>query len=295
MTGYAALLDRLRRGERILIDGGTGSEAEKRGIPTLENAWSGAGVLTHPDIVRGIHEDYIRNGAKIIISNTFSTARNTLADAGAEELFEEANRRGVEIAIEAREAMQSPDVLVAGGISYWSFTKTHPPLDVLEQGIAEQAAIMARAGADLLMLEMMIDIDRMLVTLRAAQTSGLPVWVGFSCRPDAAGTMCLHNGDTLADALDALSDKGVDVVNIMHTDVLYIDECLEIAERHWSGILGVYAHSGHFVDPNWIFENTISPEDYVTSCARWMTKKATVIGGCCGIRPDHIAALHGVV
>jgi S-methylmethionine-dependent homocysteine/selenocysteine methylase len=99
----------------------------------------------------------------------------------------------------------------------------------------------------------------------------------------------------MADAIDAASDRGVNVVAIMLTGVHYIDKCLEIVERRLSGILGVYAHSGRFVDPNWIFENTVSPKDHVKGCPRWMTKEATAIGGCCGSRPGHIAALHGVV
>ena len=58
---------RLRSGAQIVIDGGTGTEAERRGVPVLENAWSGGGALSHPDIVREIHEDYIGHGAEIII------------------------------------------------------------------------------------------------------------------------------------------------------------------------------------------------------------------------------------
>lgn len=295
MSRYKHLIERIRAGERILIDGGTGTEVERRGVPQLKGAWNGGGALSHPDIVREIHEDYIRHGAEIIISNTFATARHTLADAGADHQFEAYNRRGVELACEARGKMQTPNVLVAGGISYWSFIGKHPPLDVLALGIAEQAAIMADAGADLLMLEMMIDIDRMLVTLEAAQTSGLPVWVGFSCEPDESGAMCLYNGDKLEDALAALAYKNVSLINIMHTDVKYVDKCLDIVENHWQGLVGVYAHSGDFVDDKWIFESTISPTDYAAYSERWLKRKIQVIGGCCGIRPDHMEAVRKVL
>lgn len=295
MSRYGSLIDRLRSGEHIMIDGGTGTEVERRGVPQLENAWNGGGALSHPEIVRAIHEDYIRHGAEIIISNTFATSRHALSDAGVDHQFEEYNRRGVELACEARERMQTPDVLVAGGISYWSWTGKHPPLDVLEQSVTEQASIMAGAGADLLMLEMMVDIDRMLVTLGAAQTSDLPVWVGFSCEPDASGTMCLYNGETLTDALLAIADKNVPLVNIMHTDVRYVDACLDIVDEHWQGLVGVYAHSGDYVDRKWIFESTISPEDYAAHTSRWLKRNVQVIGGCCGIRPDHMAAVREVV
>jgi homocysteine S-methyltransferase len=295
MTRYDKLIDRLQKGERVMIDGGTGTEVERRGVPQLENAWNGGGALSHPDIVRAIHEDYIRDGAEIIISNTFATSRHALADAGVEHRFDDFNRRGVELAIEARERLQQSDVLVAGSVAYWSWSGNHPPLDQLKKGIAEQAKIMAKAGADLLMLEMMIDIDRTQVTLDAAKTCGLPVWVGFSCAPDATGTMCLYNGESLKDALSAIAGQGVPLVNIMHTDVDYIDACLDVIDGHWSGLVGVYAHSGPYIDGKWIYENAISPEAYAAHCHRWLKREIQVIGGCCGIRPDHMAAVSEVV
>lgn len=295
MKHYDSLIDRLRNGERVLIDGGTGTEVERRGVPQLENAWNGGGALSHPDIVRAIHEDYIKDGAEIVISNTFATSRHALGDAGVEHQFDDYNRRGVELALEARERLQRPDVLVAGGVSYWSWTGNHPPLEALKRGVTEQAAIMAGAGADLLMLEMMIDIDRMQVTLDAAKTSGLPVWVGFSCAPNATGTMCLYNGEPLKDALSTIADKDVPLVNIMHTDVDYIDACLDVIDEHWAGLAGVYAHSGPYVDGKWIYENAISPEGYAAHCSRWLERHVQVIGGCCGIRPDHMAAVSKVV
>ncbi|MEM8876397.1 MAG: homocysteine S-methyltransferase family protein, partial [Pseudomonadota bacterium] len=162
MSRYNDLLTRLRDGELIMIDGGTGTEVERRGVPQLENAWNGGGALSHPDIVRGIHEDYIRHGAEIVISNTFATSRNLMEDAGVPDLFEAYNRRGVELACEARDAVGRPNVLVAGGISHWSFSGRLPSLAALKEGASEQAGIMKRAGVDLIMLEMMIDVPRML-------------------------------------------------------------------------------------------------------------------------------------
>ena len=294
MKRYDKFMSRMHAGERILIDGGTGTEVERRGVPQLENAWNGGGALSHPDIVRDIHEDYIRHGAEIVISNTFATHRHALRDAGVDDQFEDYNRRGVELAIEARERMKTPDVLVAGGMSYWSFTDNHPPLETLRHDAPRQAAIMAEAGADLLMLEMMVDIDRMVVTLEAAQSSGLPVWVGLTCEPDAAGTMCLSNGDRLTDTLVEIEARDVPLVNIMHTEVEHVDACLDVLEEHWSGLAGVYAHSGKFVEHKMIFESTISPEDYAAASQRWLQRNISIIGGCCGIRPDHIAAISEV-
>ena len=282
MNRYDNLMHRVGNGERILIDGATGTEIERRGVPQLDNAWNGGGAMSHPDILREVHEDYIRCGAEIIITNTFATSRHALLDAGVEDQFEILNRRGVELAIEARENMNKPNVLVAGGISYWSWTLRHPELEDLRDGVEEQAEIMAKAGVDHLMLEMMIDIDRMMVTLEAALTVGLPVWVGLTCEPDATNTMCLRNGDKLIDALAAIKDKDVRLISIMHTEVKHVDACLDIIQNHWTGPIGVYAHTGAMVDYKWIFDNTISAENYAAESEQWLARGVQVIGGCCG-------------
>ena len=295
MSRYESMMKRVRAGERILIDGATGTEVERRGVPQLDNAWNGGGALSHPDIVRQVHEDYIGNGAEIVISNTFATSWHALRDAGVEGQFEDYNRRGVELAVEARNNKGKPDVLVAGGISYWSWTGEHPSLDVLRVNIEQQATVMRDAGADLLMLEMMVGLDRLIVTLEAAQNSGLPVWVGLTCKPDQSGAMRLWDGDLLTDVLAEMTKRNVPLINIMHTEVEYIDACLDILKDHWTGPMGVYAHSGGYADGKWLFDDTISPQEYCTNAKGWLQRGVQVIGGCCGIRVDHIAELQKAV
>jgi S-methylmethionine-dependent homocysteine/selenocysteine methylase len=295
MNRYQAFMQRLQEGDRLLIDGATGTEIEKRGVPMVDNAWNGGGALTHPEIVRQVHEDYIRYGAQVVITNTFSTSRHVLRDAGLEQHFEMLNRRGVELAREARTKMQAPDVLVAGGITHLSFTRQIPPDRHLQTNIEEQAAIMAEAGADLIMLEMMMDVDRMLILLDAAQKSRLPVWVGFSCNLDEAGVPHLLDGPTLVEGLEAIKYKCVPLVFIMHTEVEYIEACLDVLQNNWPGPIGVYAHSGRFEAPNWVFDDIISPEEYALAAKPWVERGVQVIGGCCGIGVEHIAVLKDIV
>ena len=291
MNRYLALMQRLQDGEYILIDGATGTEIERRGVPMVDNAWNGGGALTHPEIVRQVHEDYIRLGAQVVVSNTFSTSRHVLQDAGLEDHFEMLNRRGIELAREARTNMQAPDVLVAGGITHLSFTDRIPVHDQLRANIEEQATIMAEAGADLIILEMMVDVERMLILLEAAQKTGLPVWVGFSCQLDEMGIPRLLHGPELVDGIEAIEHKDVSLVFIMHTEVEYIQACIDVLQANRPGPIGVYAHSGKFVAPNWIFDDTISPEDYASAAKSWSQRGVQVIGGCCGIGVEHMALL----
>lgn len=292
---YERLMQRIAAGERILIDGATGTEVERRGVEMVREIWNGAGALTNPDIVRGIHGDYIHHGAEIVISNTFGNSRHALRNAGMEQEFEFLNRRGVELAMEARENAHKPSVLVAGGVTHWNWVGEPPTLDELHANVADQTLIMKRAGADLLMLEMMVDIPRMLATLDAAQGSGLPVWAGLTCEPKADGVMHLWEGESLIDALAELQGRQVPLISFMHTEVAHIDECLNIAGENWSGPVGVYAHTGSTVEDDWAFDGTISPEDYAIACKRWLDRGVQVIGGCCGIRVEHIQAIRKII
>ena len=297
MSRYSTLIDRIEAGELVLIDGATGTEIERRGVPQLDNAWNGGGALSHPEILRAVHEDYIRAGAEIVISNTFATLKSALRDAGLEEDFDAYNRRGVELACEARAALGANTVVVAGGISHWSWSGNHPTLEELRDNATEQVAIMKEAGADLIMLEMMSKVEAMLAVLDGVQDCGLPVWVGLSCKLDSNGTPRLYDGDhtigeqTLADAIHALKGRNVPLISIMHTEVSYVDACLDVVEEMWVGPVGVYAHSGNYVGGKWIFNSVISPTDYAVAAERWRCRGVRVIGGCCGVGPTHIRAL----
>lgn len=297
MTRYNRLMARIANGERVLIDAATGTEIERRGVPQLDNAWNGGGALTHPDVLRQVHADYIDDGAEIVIANTFATHRHALRDAGAEDDFDALNRRGVELAVEARDQSGKDNVLVAGGLSYWRWLDAWPPVDELGPATREQAAIMADAGADLLMLEMMVHIDRMIVMLDASRTSGLPVWVGLSCAPNESGDMALYRtpGETLAAALHALGERDVPLVNIMHTEVEDIDACLDVVDGHWPGPVGVYAHSATWKNHHADYSTTISSADYATQANRWLGRGVQVIGGCCGLGTEHVRALKPLV
>ncbi|MER0239836.1 homocysteine S-methyltransferase family protein [Fulvimarina sp. MAC8] len=301
MKRYEELMARISAGETILIDGGTGTEIEGRGVPQLPGAWNGGGTLSHPNIVRSIHEEYICHGAEIVIANTFAATHHALTDAGEAGRFADYNRRAIELAVEARDRMDAPGVAIAGGVSYWSWTYRHPPLERLERSVAVQTAIMRDAGADLLMLEMMVGVSRMQTTLRGARESGLPIWVGLSCDAAADGTMRLMgdrglslgepDGEPLADALSILATENVPLVSIMHTDVRHIDACLDVTDKYWNGPVGVYAHAAVYHEGRWLYENAISTEDYANASERWVRRGVQIIGGCCGIRPDHIEVL----
>jgi len=288
---YQQVMDSIHRGEPFLIDGATGTEVERRGVPKLDNVWNGGGILSHPEIVQEIHEDYIRCGARMVISNTFATHRSALEGGGVADQFDAFNHQAVTLARAARDRLNAHHVLVAGGMSHWSFSKPEPSIARLHADATDQARIMADAGADLLVLEMMAEIEPMMALLDGALRTQLPVWVGLSCELDQHSEVILIGGERLVDAIAALEDRDVPLLNIMHTDVTIVSRCLDVLDRCWQGEVGVYAHSGTVKDGDWIFNDIISHEDYARYVSEWLARDVRLIGGCCGIGPDHITHL----
>lgn len=289
---------RLRQGELIIMDGGTGTELEKRGVPMEEKGWSASSTITQPEILRQIHEEYIRAGADIIITNTFSTSRHVLDSCNLADKFELINATAARIAVEARDNAADRPIYIAGSISTTTFGEEQPTPAVALTNFNDQANILADNGVDFFVLEMMRDIEYTNIAHQAAKQTGLPVWTGYSTNVDAEGKVHLtHTQGTIsfADALQTLSAKETPLVSVMHTLSEDIQPSLSVLKEKWSGPIGVYAHSGEFIMPNWQFIDIISPEAYASEAQKWVAQGVQVIGGCCGIGPKHIQVLREIL
>ena len=296
MSNFEKLQRRLEAGETILMDGGMGSEFDRRGLAS-PTTWSGGPMLTHPELVRDIHQEYIEAGAEIIITNTFSTGRDALEHGGLEDKVAEANRLGIEAAVQARRSSGTEDsVVIAASVSTMS-PKAHAevpvPYEKALETYREQLGELAKGGADVAVGEMLVRISDTLVVIEAAAELGLPVWVGLSLVPDGdelyLGIQDRHGGETLQDAMDAIKDKDIATVFIMHTSVDDTAPGLEIVKKNWSGTFGAYAHFPRAGGP--IPGQGIDPQHYLEYAKEWSEQGALIIGGCCGTRPDHIRAL----
>ena len=296
-TGPDWLDRRIRAGEVILIDGAMGTELEARGVPMDDTVWCGAAVLDHGGVAQAIHEDYIRAGADVIITNTFATARHSLEPAGHGAAVASVNRKAVELARRARDSAADRPIAIAGSISAFiaatAGSEWREPAS-LAATFREQAELLAEAGVDLIVLEMMQHLDRARPAVEAAVATGLPVWIGCSCRRAPAGPGLVSHDQPLDDfgeLLAGLAGLGGALMAIMHSDVDATLPGLELLRAHWSGPTGAYPNSGHFVMPNWQFVDIISPDALAAEAIGWIEQGAQVIGGCCGIGPDHIRRL----
>ena len=174
-----------------------------------------------------------------------------------------------------------------------------PTGEEFKQGYIQQAEILAEAGAELIITEMMMDIENAGMVMEAANAVGVPAWLGFSVSVNENDELTNYD-DTQGFEFERMSFEkmattilplGCDVAGIMHSHVKHTDAGLDELRKIWQGLLMAYAESGHFVPPSWKFENTISEHDYLSYARHWKDSGAQIIGGCCGIGPEHIRVL----
>jgi len=280
----------------ILIDGGMGTELEKSGVPMDGKVWSARAMLSHPDRVRDIHERYIRAGAEAIITNTFSSARHMLepGDLGAE--VRNLNLKAVELARQARDAAATSPVALVGSICEWAHDE-HPTWnspEVVGQAAVEQAEILAEAGVEILAVEMCERVELSDAVTEAVTGVGLPVWLGVSARrhpgQDSLSSFGYPERD-FEEVVKVLSRYSVEIINVMHTPVSDVGAALEVVRSHWKGPVGIYPESGEFMMPNWNFADVIDPATLAQNAVLWANDGVRLIGGCCGLGPDHIEAV----
>ena len=284
------------KGLPLVIDGGMGTQLQHSGVPMHGKVWSGEAVLAHPDAVVRAHEAFIEAGAEAIITNTFATARHMLEPGGLGEEVREINLRAVKLAQQARDNVAREPVAIIGSICEWAPTdnpKWHTATAVGDS-VREQASLLTEAGVDFIALEMCQEIELSIAATEAALEAGLPIWIGMSAKT--------HKGSDILSVFDyaeldfeslakALAGYPAMMMNIMHTPITDIDEALAILRLYWNGPVGIYPESGYFTMPDWQFVDIIETEVMAEHAKIWVSNGVRMVGGCCGIGPEHIAAM----
>jgi 5-methyltetrahydrofolate--homocysteine methyltransferase len=146
-----------------------------------DDAWCGLANLTEPELVRAIHEDHIRAGADIIITNTFMSGLGPMQRAGAGESFTEGIDNAVRAARQAVQAVAKRPVAIAGsvGTTPWGAPQAGGAAG-LRDAYARQVDLLTEGGVDLIALEIVTDLRLAVAALDAALAIGLPVWLGLS-------------------------------------------------------------------------------------------------------------------
>ena len=309
-----SIVDRLAAGDVLLMDGATGDELRNRGADIERGRetdqpgpqddqdylsasdpaemreiheeflrrlgpWSAPANIDAPEIVRSIHEDYLRLGADIVISNTFWTSRPPLERIGLADEWERYTRAAGEIALAARDAV-NPEAYVAGGIA-------PPPDGDIRQEFREQARVLADVGVDFMLPEYVGAIDEAVAAVEACATAGLPVFLGLRWISSTGTMQYLEPFEDLIRALDGLP---VDAILLMCSNPAHVSTGLPKLREVFSGPVGAYSHN-----PTGAGSGADECAHFAEFGAEWIALGAQIIGGCCGTGPAHIAALAPVV
>lgn len=286
----------VRPGRVALADGAMGTMLYARGAP-LEGSFDALN-LTNPDLVLGVHLDYILAGAEIVTTNTFGANRIRLATYGLEAQVRAINLQGVKIARNAREMAGVP-VLVAGDIGPTG--KQMEPIGPLSEtavldAFREQVDALLAGGVDLFIVETMSDPRELALAVRAVREAcKLPVIAEMSFSAEGR-TLLGTSPEEAAEALAALAEQWrPDVVGVNcgagPAPVLEAMRALRAAGGPYSRF-SVMPNAGlpTIVGGRYVY---VAIPDYFAEFTRRVAAEPglAVVGGCCGTTPDHIRAM----
>ena len=305
MADVEQLEARLRDGEVVILDGAIGTELERLGVTMDQTVWCAMALADHPELVREVHRSYIEAGADVITTNTYAAPRHAIEEAGLADKFEEWNGLAVRLAVEERERhARTRPVYVAGSVStFGNFGRIDA--ETMARNLREQAEILVDHGVDLLLLETLGSNTEMVKAgVESTADLGIPLWVTLSClRRRDSGEMrvgveesqarsyrVLDHGP-LDEAVRDVMAAGGSALLMMHSERTVTHDAVTVMRGSYSGVIGAYPNAGYWERPSWAFVDQVSPEEYLSDAKGWVASGATIVGGCCGIGPDHIRAL----
>ena len=277
-----------------------GTELSRRGVPTTLPLWSAHAFVRAEwtAVLTRIHEDYVRAGAEILVTNTFRATRRALGRAGRGADWRAFNTLAVRCARDAASSAPGP-CLVAGGIApledCYSPHLVPPEPECLAEH-ARQAELLASLGVDLIFIE----------TMNSAREARAALVAAGDCGLDLLLSLCpklpfhLLSGEPLEEVVPKLVDAGGATLR----GILMNCAAPEVLETIFPRFLalapelphGLYAHLGERDDvTGWKLPERHEPELYAGWIARRVEEGARLVGGCCGTTPEHIAALNRAI
>ncbi|WP_210725773.1 homocysteine S-methyltransferase family protein [Arthrobacter silvisoli] len=287
-----------------ILDGGMGRELARRGAPFRQPEWSALALMEAPEHVQAVHEDFIAGGARIITSNSYALVPFHIGEerfaADARALASRAGRL-------ARAAADSSghSVRVAGSL---------PPLfgsyrpDLFDAGRAPSVLAPLVDGlaphVDLWLAETQSSIAEARAIRAGLPDDGKPFWLSLTLRDEHVdGPAVLRSGETVGDAAEAAVGLGAEALlfNCSRPEVMgaALAAAQTAVERLGAELeLGVYANAfppqpedATANDGLDELREDLDPAGYLEWAAAWREQGAGIIGGCCGIGPEHIAAI----
>lgn len=283
----------------LLCDGAMGTLLYARGI-AYERCFDELN-LTRPELIQGIHSEYISAGAQIIETNTFGANRAKLEAYNLEGRVRDINRRAVKLAREARE-ISGQSVFIAGAVGPSGRPLQAPDeqrLSELRAIFREQIDALLVGGADLLILETFSSLAELRQAVLAAQdVGGLPIVAQMSFYEDGHTL----SGQSPARVAAVLNDLGIEVMgaNCSVGPAATLDVLQEMIaaarlfldnEQATSQMFSAQPNAGLPTRIGNRFFYMATPDYFADYAVRFARAGVQLIGGCCGTTPHHIAAM----
>ena len=287
-----------------ILDGGMGRELHRMGAPFKQPEWSALALMLAPDTVERAHRRFVEAGAEVITTNSYALVPFHIGEAKfAAEGRTLADRAG-RIARKATEGAKYP-VQVAGSL---------PPLfGSYRPDLFDEAKAPAIIGplidglsphVDLWLAETQSALAEARFARKMLTEDKRPFWVSFTLDDDNADLARpkLRSGESVAAAVTAMLELGVDAVlfNCCQPEIMEgaVDAARAAREAHgFKARIGIYANAfppQREEAANEVLSDIradLTPARYAQFAKAWVQHGADIVGGCCGIGPEHIAAL----
>jgi len=290
-----------------ILDGGMGQELLARGMESNGTLWSTNALLNkkYHKLILDIHLDFIKSGAEVIITATFTTRRTRLRDNNIEDRFEELNIKAGEIAQKAKKIY--PNVLIGGGLPPQNLTYEEDLRDTeeIKKNFNEQAKIL-NPYVDFFYFDVLSSIKEFKCGIEAIKEFKKPYLLGMHI---SEGTS-LPSGEKISDIKDIIDHNSLGVmlscvspenfeINFDEIKSLGVPFGFKInafeRTKTKDGYTANYTKSGG--NPNQFLgqRNDLTPSKMFEIVKKYMNKGATILGGCCEIRPAHIKEISKLV
>ena len=287
-----------------ILDGGMGQELLNKGLKPKGTLWSAHALIDEEchQMIIDAHLDFIKAGAEVIVTTTFTARRLRLIQNDCEKYFEKINIKAVELALKARD-ISKKNILIAGGLPNQKQTYTADlgkDLDTIEKNFCDQAK-MLRNGIDFYYLDVMSSGLECEIALKAIESFNLPVLVGVHLRDNGqlpSGEKIENivkkykNKNWLGIIMACISPKAYEVVanDLKKIDIAYgfkLNAFKKIPVGYTVASKDAWGNAGN---PNTVLgTNTdLNESRFYEYAKKFKENGATILGGCCEIRTSHI-------
>jgi S-methylmethionine-dependent homocysteine/selenocysteine methylase len=290
----------------IILDGGMGRELQRIGAPFQQPEWSAQALIEAPHFISQVHKSFIKAGAEIITTNTYALVPFHI---GQKRFFEQGADLIKLAARLARECVNDNSGLLVAGCIPPVLGSYRPDLFCVEQAkpLLELLIKNQEVDVDIWLAETISSIAEAEIIKARTLVTGKPTWIAFTVTDEILTESTLRSGESVYDAVSEIAGQNVSAILFNCSCVEVMDTALMAAKKALldQGIeedvqLGVYANNfspiGDLHEAN--MNNGISgvrsdifPEKYSEFASSWFKSGASIIGGCCGVSPEHIKKL----